>query len=185
MSARKGAERFRDRILIQGDSDVGLEGIINNSYVPTTTDTSWSGTPKTTVEMLADLGAWLETARGYHKGSVQPDTLLLPPAAYNHARVTKETGSDLTTLEFLLRTMESSGIKKISYLDELTTAGVGATTRAILYANEPDVVQGEMAHFYRFGEAHRGLRRVEVPGEEAIGGCHIYFPPGFLYIDGV
>lgn len=185
MAARKGAERKRDQILLLGDTSVGLTGLLNNAQVPTTTDTAWAGTSKTTAEMLADLGQWLETSRGYHKDTVRPNTLVLPPAAYNHARVTKETGSDLTTLEFLKRVMEASGIERITYLEELATAGAGGGTRAVLYANDPEVVEGEIAHFFRFGEPVRALRQVQVPGEEAIGGCHIYFPPGLLYVDGV
>lgn len=184
-AALRAAERFRDKVLIQGDASVGLEGFINNSNVPTTTDTSWAGTPKTTAEMLADLGQWLESARANHKDTVRPDTLVLPPAAFNHARVTKETGSDLTTLEFLLRSMGTSGITKITYLDELATAGVGSTTRAVLYWNDPEVLSGELAHFFEFGEPLRELQGVAVPGKEALGGCQVIFPPGMLYIDGV
>ena len=133
-----------------GSSDVGAEGLVNNSSVTASNvPNGGGGTPqwetKTPDEIILDLGNILIDFNDNTGNVLYPDTLLIPHSSYNYiAQTPRSTNSDTSILDWFLKNNVSSrqGVDfKINPVNYLEDAGAGGTKRMVAYINQQKYIR--------------------------------------------
>ena len=128
-----------------GSSDVGAEGLVNNSSVTASNvPNGGGGSPnwenKNPDEIILDLGNILTDFNNNTGNVLYPGKLLMPHSSYNYiAQTPRSTNSDTSILDWFLKNNVSSrqgvsfSIDPVNYLE---TAGAGGTKRMVAYIND-------------------------------------------------
>ena len=133
-----------------GDADHGINGFANYpgltaATIPADgTGSSKTWATKTGGQILRDAGNMLKAVTVTTNGVEKPNTLLLPLSVYTDIGVREWSAgnsSNLTILAYLEQNLAKMGITQIAGIPELETAGVGGTTRAIMYTKDPRKVE--------------------------------------------
>lgn len=185
-----GVEMRRDSVLINGADQLGWEGFINHSLVPTTSAANYGGgatwAAKTADERFRDVKAWQDLIRTQSKESVDWQSklvLVLPDDQYAMVGLPRASGTDTTLEEYLLRNVR--GLEAIIPLAELNGAGAGGTDRAILYRRDPMVLAAHFAYLATFDAEERKPYLMRRFMSERLLGLVIQKPLAMLYIDGI
>lgn len=189
-AAKRAILQEENRIAFLGDAKTNLKGFLNHANVPVLTlpadgtgsTTTWS--TKTTAQILRDMHAIVNAPINNTLGVEQPNTLLLPRTSYLYVKSTPwATNNDgRTILDLFLQ--QQSGIS-VDWLNELETAGAGATKRAVAYRRDPEALTLEIPQdFEQFDPQPRNLEFV-VPCHSRIGGVIFYYPMSATYADGI
>ena len=190
-AARRAIDQTINSIALIGDSDNGINGLINfpgiGSYsVPadgTGSSQLWSS--KTGDQINRDVTGIINAVFNATNGVEYPDTLLMPVQQYAYIATTRMTQfTDRTILEFLL--MSSPFIKTVDWLpNELAGAGVGATNRMMIMARDDMHLSLEIPQpFEQFDPQQTGFV-FEVPCHARTAGLLIYYPQSVAYGDGI
>jgi hypothetical protein len=113
-----------------------------------------------------------------------PDTMLLPLAQFNQIG-TKRLGtySDTTVLDYFLKTNQY--VKKVEWLNELSTGSDTSGTRAIVFKNDADHLELVLpVPFEQFEAEKKGLAYT-VPCLARIGGVVFHYPLSIGFCDGI
>lgn len=188
-TSRKANEDLIQKLGANGDTNRNLVGFLTIPNAQTYTVPAGVGgdtefTSKTPDEILKDLNGIAQKIVTTTRAVEQPDTLLLPLAAYGHIAVTPRSSvSDTTILEFFLKT--NPYIKTVEQWEWLTGAGAGGTDRMVAYARDPDhlVLSIPMEHTEHPPEA-RNLSFL-INTEFRFGGVKCFYPMSVCYGDGV
>lgn len=192
MAARRAYEEMVDRVALQGDTEKGFEGLIDNSAVTAGSagNGDWDGGTTTEDEILADVNAAiLGTATDTLYTGVA-DTLLLPFAKLNTLATTRLGDTQSTILEFLRRnntyTAMTGNALDIRGVRGLETAGSGSTNRMVAYRKSPQVLKLHIPMPHRFLPAYQKTPLyTEIPGVFRLGGLDIRLPKEVRYSDGI
>lgn len=186
IACRRGIEAFRNKVHIQGSSTVGFYGFINQPGVDVANAVNGDWVATATAEEIAE--DIVEPSEDIKWGSSEvweADTVALPPSVYS--RVTNQfrgSSSDLTMADVIKKLVPN--IKEIIPLAELETAGVGGTTRMVVYKKDPEVL---IAHgsimLLQHPEQQKSNLGVFVPMEGRIGPVVVDNPTAMKYRDGV
>ena len=190
-----------DRIVLEGRSDVGWDGLIANSPTGVThvdaannhAGNSRLWTNKTGLEMAKDVndavgGIWTNS-----ETIIQADTVLLPPQAFDIASRTP-ISSDFpneTVIEWVRRnnlyTAETGQNLLIRVCRGLEDAASGSNNGALLaYRRHPDFLRLHMPMSFRLAAAQMsGPYRYIVPGMMRCGGLEIRIPASLRFVDGI
>lgn len=201
-AARRAIAQRENLIAFFGDPNYNMLGFLNNPNCTTLTlpadgmgplgtgvpngsglgSKAWAN--KTPDQILRDMNLIANTPVTTSFGVEIADTLLLPMVNYNYAANTaRSINSDTTILNFFLN--NNPYIKMVEWVNELATAGVGNTTRAVAYRRDPDALTLEIpSDFEQLELEKRGLEYV-VDCIERIGGVIIYYPLSVCYSDGM
>lgn len=197
-SARRASEEFIESLVLVGDADKNMEGLINSSLItPTTAPADGSGgattfASKTGDQIARDINAKLALINTASLGVELADTLALPLAQYN-LLATKRIGTNdngMTVMEWLMKyntyTAQTGQPLTVRIIRQLAGAGGGPSDRMLAYRRAPDVVKLHMPMTHRFLPVWQtGPMRFDVPGVFRTGGVDIRLPGAFAYLDGI
>jgi hypothetical protein len=188
-SARRASEQLVDNIAWNGDTDNGLQGLINypgiNEYtVPadgTGSSKLWS--TKTPDQIVRDITGMSTAVEDITNGMEVIDTLLLPIAQYNILKNTRMTdGNDKTIMTYL---MENDIIASIEKIVEMKGAGAGGTDKMMGYVRSPQNLTLEIPQpFEQFPAQQKGME-FEVVCHQRTGGVIVYYPLSVVFGDGI
>jgi hypothetical protein len=192
-AAREAILRKENALLLLGDSNASLAGFLNFANVTVAsipadgTGASKKWSDKTPDQILRDLNAVVNSVAELTLGIEQPDTLLLPRAAY-HVAATKRIGRDsnMTVLRFFVETNPYiNSMAKVEVLNELQTAGANSTARMMAYRRDPLKVRGEIPQDFESLPAQvKGFEWL-VPCHSRLGGVIWHRPLSAVYADGI
>lgn len=195
-AARRAYEEFVDRVVVQGDPDKGLQGLISHSSV-TVINAAASGNgsspawaDKNADQILADVNTLLT---GIYTSSLtveMADTLLLPVEAFALLTTKRVGDTTMTVMQFLMAnnvytatTGQQLTVRAVRGLEDAGDGGVG---RAIAYRRAPEVLKFHMPMPHRFLPAYQtGPLRFDVPGIFRLGGLEIRRPGAVRYMDDI
>jgi len=147
-SLRRATREKENDICWNGDSELGLLGILNNTNVPTQAVPTGTGgytwALKTADEIINDIRLGTSKVRTQSKGVHQANTMVLPIPQYDIiAGLPRSIHSDTTVLQFILNNKEAYGLDTITTLPvELELAFTGGTEDgAIIYEKDPEVLE--------------------------------------------
>ncbi len=189
-TARRAIDELTNTIALTGDSNSGLQGLLNypgitEATIPADgTGASKTFASKTPDQIIRDVTNLVNAVVATTNGREQPDTWLLPITQYNDIATRRVSSvSDTTVLEYILRT--SPYIKKIDWLSELATAGAGGTTRMLLYVRDPRNLTLEIPQpFEQFDPQQEGMA-YSIPCHARVGGVIVYYPLSVSFGDGI
>lgn len=151
-TARRKIDEGVDRLLLVGDEQAGIGGLLNNGMVnEVAISTGASGTKwtaKTLAEIVADVQACLdaifESTKGANGGAtVTPDTIVLPRAAYVYLTTTyKSDDSDVTYLQALKSVFSPQGLVNWVVSNAANGIGTDGADRILVYKNSEENVFG-------------------------------------------
>lgn len=195
-AAVRGFEKAENDILLLGDANTGMLGLLkaaaaDGGNVPTVsipadgTGSTKTWSTKTADQIIRDLDLLVNTVRTQSKGIHEANTVLLPLEAWgiaNSKPYSTAGGSDKTVLAWWKA--NHPGVE-VGWVNELSTAGAGATTRAMAYVRDPEMLEGHIPQPYeQFPPQAKGLT-FSVPCHSRIGGVAWYFPLSAVYGDGI
>ena len=187
-AARFAIEAKLDDLLLNGDSDLGLEGLFALSGITTYTVTTGAGgvtfDVKTGAEVLVDLHGAPLKAHTDSKGIERPDTVIMPLTTYGLLSTVQVGGGDSRTLlaKYLA---DDQFIKNVYTSHLLETAGSGGAKRMIFYKKSPDVLEGLIPQeFEQFAPEFHSMQ-VVTTCHARCGGVIVYRPKAVVYADGV
>lgn len=189
-AARRANDEKVDSIAWNGDSETGLQGLIN--YPGTTeytipadgTGASKTWSSKTPDQIVRDVTGLVNAVVNTTNGREAPDTLILPITQYMQLANTRMPyGTDKTIMTFILE--NSPFIKTIDWVVELKAAGVGATDRIMIYTRNPMNLTLEIPQpFEQFSPQQKGME-YEIPCHSETGGVIVYYPLSVAWGDGL
>ena len=196
-AARRAYEQFMYELVLRGDTEKGLKGLVNTATVTAAnvpndgTGTSRLWTTKTPTLIMRDINLGLTGVYTGSKTVEMADTVLLPIDALTYLAETPfNSGTNQTILSFLLE----NNIYSRTTGQPLTVRGVrglendgeSSTGRMVVYKNERDVAKLHLPMRHRFGTPWRdGPYHYTVPGMFRTGGVEILRPAAFRYLDGI
>lgn len=203
-AARTEAERGLYELVIKGDADVGMEGMINYSGVPLSVlpadgadNTSvWvkaDGTGnKTPAQIVRDVNILLSGVNRSTVYTMLANTLLLPHEALDYIASTPYSlVSSETILSFIGRTnkytLETRQELRIRAVRDLSTGNAAGTGgRAVAYYNAPEYVKLHLNMPFRFMPIYQsGPFQFAVPGLMRSGGVEFLAEEAVRYGDTV
>lgn len=195
-AARRAYEEFVDDIAMNGDTDKGITGLINNANV-TVVDAAYTGTgsspawaDKTAEQILTDVNNALTGIFTASNTVELADTILLPPSALVLISTKRIPDTTMTVLEWLLRhniyTMQTNQPLTIRAVRGLETAGEGGVGRMVAYRRDPRVVRMHIPMPHQFlGPVTPNNIKFFVPGIFRLGGVEFRKPGAARYFDNI
>jgi hypothetical protein len=166
-----------------GTADGGITGFIYNSNIPVANAPTGTWLTATPDQIIADVGAALDTPNSLTKGKEKPDTLLMGISRYN-ILVSRRVGSssEKTILQFLKESRPTVTFAGINELDTVSprpstpTVGGSSTNILLAYKRDPMKLTLETPRDYTTeAPEKRNLEYVvNVHGKTA--GVIIYYP---------
>jgi hypothetical protein len=188
VTAFKSMERKLDEVGGVGDTESGVEGLINHSLItPANVVNGAGGTPawttKTSSEIIFDVGDMIADMRSLSKEVFNCNQVLLPTAQYDYIKnLQRASGTDTTVLEYLRRVHSEVTFSSWHRLDG---QGAGATQRMIAMDRNPDNAELSVPiEIMRLDPQFRSLV-TEVPLVMAIAGVLLRQPLSFIYRDAI
>ncbi len=195
VAARRACEEYIDNIVLNGHTDYGWDGLINNSNVTATdaannaagTSRTWAN--KTAAEILKDIN---DALLGVYTGSStveMADTIALPPNIWTDVLTKVLTGTSVNVADYIMRanvyTMKTGQPLMIRELRGLENAAASSTGRMIAYSRRPDVLKLHLPMPHRFMPPQQVMLEFIVPGVFRLGGLEIRRPKAIRYLDGI
>ncbi len=149
----RGYKQKDYKMFMAGDSDLGLKGFLNHTSVPNTQAAAaaggsnaeeWDGADKTVDEIIVDIGSMSTAIRVNTKEAFGQEGMMLglPRAQFDLiAQTPRNTYSDTTILEFLLKEKKAFGLKDVICIQDLAGAGTGSSDMAIMWPYDADVIE--------------------------------------------
>lgn len=182
-------KRRMNKVGLFGRAEYGLQGLFNNSLVPTTTLPygSWTATTDTD-QMLADLNWLLYAGWVGSANNTVPNQIVLPTKAYSLLQQRHLPYTNTTVLNFFLE----NNLAKDQGFDlnvdpgfGLETMGVGGTQRAMAYVLDEDHVVQHVPLPLRFLAPQPEGTYIRVYGEYRYCGTHVRYVNSAVYADGI
>lgn len=188
-AARRASEQKLDDIVLNGEANGNLFGIMTHPNIPNaavpagaSTDTEW--TEKTADEILADLNDIVSDMIDLTNGVESPDTLILPHAQYELINNTaRSTTSDTTILQFFLR--NNAHINRVEPWYKLKGAGAGSTDVMIAYRNDPEVAEIVIPQEFEMMPPQPKNMAFNIPCHARFGGVRVRYPLAFSIRRGI
>jgi hypothetical protein len=192
LAARRAYEEMVDRVVLEGDSLKGFDGLFDYTGVTVAAATTgdWTNGSTTEDQMLGDVNDAIQGVHTASNTTAMADTVLLPYARFNLLASTRLGDTQGTVLEFLRRnniyTATTGRPLEIRGLRKLDTAGTSGGTRMVVYRRSPQVLKVHIPMPHRFLPVWQaGPLRWEVPGIFRLGGLDIRRPSEVRYSDGI
>lgn len=187
-AARRAMETEIDAMLCTGQttqqSNLVTTGLLNNAAVDAlgvATMDHWVLNVTSGDQQVAEINAVVNEMIVTSKQVFIPDTVLLPTARFNVLANTRLANSDLTALDWLLKT--NKRITSVMEWYKLDGAGVGGKDRMVVYKRDPEVLEGVVPQeFMQLPPQPRNLEFV-VNCTARAGGTKVYQPLGIRYAD--
>jgi hypothetical protein len=172
-----------------GRAEYGLQGLANNTLIPTGTLPygHWTGTTDAD-QMLADLNyllylTWIGSANNEIANQV-----ILPPRAYTLAQQRRIPNTQVTVLNFFLENnlaVDRGGSIEVDPGYGFDTAGAGGSARAMAYVKDDLHVVQHIPMPLRFLAPQPVGVIIKIPGEYRYCGTHQRYVNSAVYVDGL
>jgi len=190
IAARRAIEQKMDSIAWNGDSETGLNGLINypgiSEYtVPNDgTGASKLWTTKTPDKIVRDVAGHFNFMVEATNGIEVPNTWILPQAKYNYLITTRMgDGSDKTIMTFLKENI-LQGVT-VEWVTELKNAGLGgAIDRSIFYVRDPMHLTLEVPQQFETFPQPLDNMVYKFACHARIAGVIVYYPASVCFADG-
>ncbi len=199
IAARRAYDEMNWNLVLNGDSNIGWDGLINNSNVTAVdADTTGSGATdalkrrwenKEADDIILDINKALE---GVYTGSntvEMADTIALPPGVLASMASKAVSGTDTSVLRYIqqnnvysLQTGQALTIVEIRGLENAASSSLG---RMIAYCRDPQCLRYYIPKPLTFEEPQQHLLHWKVPFYCRIGGLEIRRPKTLRYVDGI
>jgi len=189
-AAKRAMDQELESIAWSGNTNHNISGLIaypgiTEYTVPndgTGTTKTWS--TKTPDQIVRDLSGLVNAVTNTTNGIEIPDTILMDLTHWSLITNTRMgDGSNETIYSFFLKT--NPYIKQIEWLQQLTTAGTGSTSRIMAYAKDPEHLTLEIPQpFEQFAADKKGME-FEIPCHMRTAGVIVYYPLSVAYGDGI
>jgi len=194
--ANEMIERKKDTIFAQGDTTWGLPGMLQNADIGTydaaaaaggSNARPWDGADKTATEILTDLRAAASVIFEDSKGRYRPNKAVFPIAQYRviASRPIATNSDTRTILQAFLDGERAAGSPDIQVYawNECYLADGGSNDRGLMGYFAPETIGliDPMAMQARSPQ-EKNLETL-VPCEAKCGGCVVFAPLAFQYID--
>lgn len=195
-SADLAQQRFLYGIAMTGKNAGGVDekgwtGFVNDAVVPAAnlpadgTGASRLFSTKTPDQILRDVNATINAVESGSSETFIADSLALPTSIYNYLANTRVTDTGVSILQFLRANNTAGESLRIFKSRALETAGSGATTRMVAYANMTEVIRFHLPGPHRFLPPFQKASMIyEVGGIMNVGGVEIRVPKAMAYRDG-
>lgn len=188
-TARKAIEELLDTIAWKGDSEYGLQGLINYPGASEYAITAGAGgfktwATKTVLEIVKDVTGIMNGPVELTNGKAYNDTLLLPIAQHSliAAKPFGPEGSK-TVLEYIKSAFPT--LTLVDWVADLKGAGAAGTDRMLAFNRGSDKVDFQMPQlFEQFPAQQKGLEWVVLCHAETAGTIH-YFPAELFFADNI
>lgn len=191
-TARRKIDEKVDEVLFVGDKEANTTGFLNNPNVPLVVVPTGTGggtklKGKSLQEIVDTIQAMIDTVRTNTKRTVKADTILLPHESFVYLSTTPkdEKGGDLTILEYLQKVFKGQGLVNWRECSKLDEAGVGGTTRAVIYKYSPTVLTRCLPIPFKQEEPQKNALMYKVPCYCRVGGVAFKNINAVAYADGV
>ena len=197
MLVRRISEETIDKLFLNGNADLGWDGILNNSNITTVlatenTDGHRDWPNKTAAEIIADINGAVGAVWSDSETIEMADTVLLSADRMEYlTRTPAGDNMDKNLLKYVrennIYTHATPGNPPLNVrvLRQLKTAGVGGTQRMVTYAMDPEVIRFYIPMPLRFYPAQQHLLNYIVPAAMRVGGLEIRRPGACRYTDGI
>ena len=191
-AARRAAEEYIDKTVLNGNANYGWDGLLNSPLVPSADvpdgfGGSKSWTKKTADEIIDDINLALEGIWTGTRTVEMADTLALPARALRILATKRIPDTAMSIRAYLaennLYTAMTGNPLSIVLLRGLETAASGDSGRMIAYRRAPDVLRLHLPMPHRFLPAQQWLLRYLVPGIFRLGGLEIRLSQAIRYMD--
>lgn len=189
-AARRASDEKVNDIAWNGDTDYGLQGLIDypgiTQYTVPADGTGsvklWSA--KTPDKIVRDVTGMVDAIVDTTNGREAPDTLILPINQYLLIANTRMTdGNNKTILTYIME--NNPFIQTIEWVVELKGAGAGSTDRMMAYTRNSMNLTLEIPQpFEQFTPQQKGME-FEVVCHTETGGVIVYYPLSVAYGDGI
>jgi len=189
MAARDITERTLDDIWFNGNTVMGLKGLLNLSGTTTYTVVngaqgfqSWD--KKTPDEIVADLNGIVNKIVSDTKEIYAPDTILLPLTAYTLISSKRMGDADPNTiLSHFLR--NSPYVTNVFATHKSETAGANSSRRMVCYRRDPNVLTGLLPQPFEMLPPQQDKYEVVTPCHARTGGVVVFQPLAIAYGDAI
>lgn len=183
-AAVEAINRKIDEIATSGDASLGFTGLVNDANVTLSNPPpvgAWSGL---TGQQLVDSMLGMELlANNATLDRRPPDTLLLPPTAFQRVHATYSANDGVTVLAKFLQS--ARWINRVEQWQELETAGTASAPRAVVYNSGATTVNMKIGKLPGFLPPQaRGFEFI-VPAYAVVGGVEFARPGAATYYEGV
>lgn len=194
MAARRACEERIDDTVLNGNSDFGWDGLINNANVTKSdvvngADGSKLWADKTGLEILKDINDALQKVYIDSNTVEMANTLAVPPNVWSDLLSKVLPGTHVTVAKFIMEsnifTMKTGMQLMIRELRGLENAAAGNTGRMIAYNRDIEVLKLHYPLPFRFLAPQQEMLRYVVPGIFRLGGLEIRRPKAIRYVDGI
>ena len=184
----KNYEDMINRTAFIGQSNMGLTGLANNSYVDINTDMGATFAVATSEQRVTFFSKICGDVKTGSKDSIEPDTLVIPSEDYvaMAQKTYSNTGvvTDKSELEMLQTRLNGLfGNVNIVSSFELEGLGTAGVQRAVAYKNDEDVLYYEETLPIEFGKLQEVNNFFKVPAVCKVGGVWVRRPYGMQYGD--
>lgn len=180
-----------DKVILEGDKEQNVEGLVNNSNVTVFTSPIGAGGSselknKTYDEICETFRKWYDAGKRLNKGTIKLDTVLLPNEVYSYLALTNVSSSiDKSILDSLKEKFGKMGIVNWDSTESLDTAGAGGVGRGIMYRKNPTVLSYVLPIPFRQKDPQAQSLHYKVPCYARVGGTVIKNLKGIIYCDGL
>lgn len=195
-AARRAYEEFMDSLVLNGDADKNMDGLLAYSGVTSSvatadgTGSSSAWADKTGDQILRDVN---DAITGVYEDTLQIilcDTILIPVAAYTLIASKRMPDIDKTVLRFLqednIYTAQTGQRLTVRAVRGLEDAGDSSTGRLVAYRKRMDDLKLHLPMPHRFLPVWQtGPIRFDVPGIFRTGGLEVRRPGSIRYLDGI
>lgn len=141
-TARRAVAEQASSTGIDGNTNLNLNGLLLDANIPTgaVPTGTWSGA--TADQILADMSDTVSDVMVQSKGTLIPDSMVMPLAQFNRITDLRVGDTGETVLSFFLRT--NPHINSIEWLEEFNQASIqggGATNVLWVYKKDPRVLR--------------------------------------------
>jgi len=181
---RVGHEQKIDDLIATGDSTRSIEGLLNNSNIPTIVRAgshTWTGGSVTVADIHADLTKLAQAPEQASAGNFVADTLLLPLSQKPLLSQPYSTLQGKSILAVWLEGQED--IKTVLWWKRANTASAIGGPRAFAFKRSKDVMKFLMAFDYREKPPQIEARAFVVHTEARVGGLCLVYPFGAAKMD--
>ena len=199
-AARRAAEEYIDDLVLNGSTDHGWDGLLNNSNVTAANAAQgaaganaaaqrlWSN--KTGQEIISDVESIISGIWTGSRTVEMADTLLVPPDAWSIlSTLPRSDRSDMTLMAWLQRynpyTAMTNQELMINVCRGLENAGPSNVGRMIAYKRDPSVLKLHLPMPFQFLPVQQQGLRFVVNGIFRLGGLEIRRPGAMRYLDGI
>lgn len=188
-AARKALLQLENTIAYNGDTENNLPGFFTNANIPnaaaeadgTASTSTWS--TKTADQIIRDINDAINDIRVVTKDVESANTVLLPVSSMTLIAGLRVPDTTMTVLQFVKQNHPE--ITLWETLNELETAGTGATRLMVAYDRNPDALQLKIpADFQSLAVQVKGLE-YEVPCTQKIGGTVVHYPLSANFVYGI